>query len=86
MANAVKVFLLTLSALIQIVDPLTGSPIFLSLTGEFHRRCGEMLVQKDDAQEVRERSVQSPDLLGRALYPLTLPLTVGPGGSRAQID
>lgn len=32
MANAVKVVLLVFSALFPIVDPLTGSPIFLALT------------------------------------------------------
>jgi multiple antibiotic resistance protein len=31
-ADAVKVFLLTLSALFPIVDPLAGSPIFLAMT------------------------------------------------------
>ena len=35
MANAVKVFLLTLSALFPIVDPLAGSPIFLAMTEEY---------------------------------------------------
>ena len=35
MAEAVKVFLLTLSALFPIVDPLTGSPIFLAMTEEY---------------------------------------------------
>lgn len=32
MGDAVKVFLLTLSALFPIVDPLAGSPIFLAMT------------------------------------------------------
>ena len=32
MADAVKVFLLTLSALFPIVDPLAGSPLFLAMT------------------------------------------------------
>lgn len=32
MTDAVKVFLLTLSALFPIVDPLAGSPIFLAMT------------------------------------------------------
>ena len=35
MANALKVFLLVLSALFPIVDPLGGSPIFFALTREY---------------------------------------------------
>jgi len=35
LADAVKVFLLTLSALFPIVDPLAGSPIFLAMTQEY---------------------------------------------------
>lgn len=35
MADAVKVFLLTLSALFPIVDPLAGSPIFLAMTEQY---------------------------------------------------
>jgi len=35
MADAVKVFLLTVSALFPIVDPLAGSPIFLAMTQEY---------------------------------------------------
>jgi len=35
MAMAVKAFLLVLSALFPIVDPLSGSPIFLALTSEY---------------------------------------------------
>ena len=37
MGDAVKVFLLTLSALFPIVDPLAGSPIFLAMTGEYSK-------------------------------------------------
>jgi small neutral amino acid transporter SnatA (MarC family) len=37
LAEAVKVFLLTLSALFPIVDPLAGSPIFLALTEKYSR-------------------------------------------------
>ena len=37
MADAVKVFLLTISALFPIVDPLAGSPIFLAMTQEYPR-------------------------------------------------
>ena len=36
MGDAVKVFLLTLSALFPIVDPLAGSPIFLGSTQRKH--------------------------------------------------
>ena len=35
MGDAVKVFLLTLSALFPIVDPLAGSPIFLAMTQDY---------------------------------------------------
>ena len=37
MADAVKVFLLTLSALFPIVDPLAGSPLFLAMTQLYPR-------------------------------------------------
>jgi multiple antibiotic resistance protein len=35
MADALKVFLLVLSALFPIVDPLAGGPIFLAMTREY---------------------------------------------------
>lgn len=35
MADALKVFLLTVTALFPIVDPLAGSPIFLSMTRQY---------------------------------------------------
>ncbi len=35
MADAVKVFLLVLSALFPIVDPLSGSPLFLALAEHY---------------------------------------------------
>ena len=38
MADAIKVFFLILSALFPIVDPLSGSPIFLALTRDICRR------------------------------------------------
>jgi multiple antibiotic resistance protein len=128
MAAAFKVMLLTLSALFPIVDPLSGSPIFLALTKEsstetrqkLSRRVGlysmfllvgsyfigahilsffglglpvvqvggglvvvsmgwGMLMENDECGEAARRNVQSSDLFGRAFYPLTLPLTVGPG-------
>jgi len=126
-ADAVKVFFLILSALFPIVDPLTGSPIFLALTAgylpatrrslarqvalnSFYLMIGSyfvgahllsflgvslpvvqvggglvvvaagwtLLTQKDDAHE-EARDAQPQDVLRQAFYPLTLPLTVGPG-------
>lgn len=128
MANAVKVLLLILSALYPIVDPLSGSPIFLALTKEYSpetrwalsRRVAvnsfflmigsyfigshvlsffgvslpvvqvggglvvvaigwKMLMQRDDTGDAGRKSVQPQDIFRRAFYPLTLPLTVGPG-------
>ena len=128
MADAVKVFLLTVSALFPIVDPLSGSPIFLALTREDSPETRKalswriawnslflmigsyfigaqvlnffgvslpvvqvggglvvvsvgwgMLMAKEEGGDVTRRSVQSPDVFRRAFYPLTLPLTVGPG-------
>jgi hypothetical protein len=38
-----------------------------------------MLMANDEVGEVTRRTVQSRDVFGRAFYPLTLPLTVGPG-------
>lgn len=35
MGDAVKVFLLTLSALFPIVDPIAGSPLFLAMTQDY---------------------------------------------------
>jgi multiple antibiotic resistance protein len=127
-ADAVKVFLLTLSALFPIVDPLAGSPIFLAMTEEYSpetRRAlswrvafdslflmigsyfvgahvlnffgvslpvvqvggglvvvsvgWSMLMEKDEVHEKATKSVQTEAVFGRAFYPLTLPLTVGPG-------
>jgi multiple antibiotic resistance protein len=127
-ADAVKVLFLTVSALYPIVDPLSGSPIFLALTAEYssetrralsHRVALDslflmigsyfvgahvlnffgvslpvvqlggglvvvsmgwgMLMEKEVAQDVARGTVQSLDVFGRAFYPLTLPLTVGPG-------
>ncbi|HYA26001.1 MAG TPA: MarC family protein [Terriglobales bacterium] len=121
--------LLVVSALFPIVDPIGGSPIFLSLTRDYTpqtrrilaRRIAidsfilliasfavgthvlsffgislpvvqvggglivisigwAMLAQKDEDErgQVR-RSVDCTDILKDAFYPLTLPLTVGPG-------
>ena len=38
-----------------------------------------MLMEKDECGEAARRNVQPSDVFGRAFYPLTLPLTVGPG-------
>lgn len=38
-----------------------------------------MLMEKEECGEVARRNVQTSDLFGRAFYPMTLPLTVGPG-------
>jgi multiple antibiotic resistance protein len=128
--DAVKTTLLFISALFPIVNPLGGSPIFLTLTRDYSRpsrmllsrqiannsfillvvsfligthilaffgislpivQVGggmvviatgwTMLKQKDD-EERREgvrQHVQSQDIFRNAFYPLTLPLTVGPG-------
>lgn len=128
MTDVVKVFLLTLSALFPIVDPLAGSPFFLAMTEGYlpeTRRAlswrvafnslllmlgsyfigahvlnffgvslpvvqvggglvvvsmgWTMLLEKEESHETARKSVQSETVFGRAFYPLTLPLTVGPG-------
>lgn len=128
LTDALKVFLLTLSALFPIVDPLAGSPIFLAMTYGYERSMRRalswrvafnslvlmigsyfvgahvlnffgvslpvvqvggglvvlsmgwgMLMEKDDVHEKANKGVQSETVFGRAFYPLTLPLTVGPG-------
>lgn len=128
MANAVKVLFLILSALFPIVDPLSGSPIFLALTREYSRDTRRelamrvaldsfllmlgsyfigshilgffgvslpvvqigggliviavgwsMLMQNDQADSTARKTIQPQDVFRRAFYPLTLPLTVGPG-------
>jgi multiple antibiotic resistance protein len=127
-ADAVKVFLLTVSALFPIVDPLAGSPIFLAMTQAYSLETRRtlawrvalnslvlmvasyfvgahvlnffgvslpvvqvggglivasigwgMLLEKDEPHETSRKSVQCSDALHSAFYPLTLPLTVGPG-------
>jgi multiple antibiotic resistance protein len=130
LGDAVKVFLLTLSALFPIVDPLAGSPLFLALTEKYSRETRRaiswrvalnslflmvgsyfigthvlnffgvslpvvqvggglvvvsigwgMLMQKEEANGEGREGVEpsDQDVFGRAFYPLTLPLTVGPG-------
>jgi len=127
-ADAVKVFLLTLSALFPIVDPLAGRPIFLAMTPGYSaamRRAlawrvalnslalmvgsyfigahvlnffgvslpvvqvggglivasmgWSMLLEREDTHDTTRKSVECSDALHSAFYPLTLPLTVGPG-------
>jgi multiple antibiotic resistance protein len=126
--DAVKVFLLTLSALFPIVDPLAGSPLFLAMTQDYPPETRRalawrvalnslvlmvasyfvgahvlnffgvslpvvqvggglivvsmgwgMLLEKDETYQTARRNVQCSDALHSAFYPLTLPLTVGPG-------
>lgn len=128
MADALKVFFLTISGLFPIVDPLTGSPIFLSLTEGYAAQTRRalswriainslflmvgsyfvgahvlnffgislpvvqvggglvvisvgwgMLMKQDEPRADSPRDLQSEDVFVRAFYPLTLPLTVGPG-------
>jgi multiple antibiotic resistance protein len=127
-ADAVKVFFLTLSALFPIVDPLAGSPIFLAMTldqtPQMRRALAwrvtfdslllmigsyfigahvlnffgislpvvqvggglvviamgwGMLMQNQDSYDQGRKNVQAPCDFSHAFYPLTLPLTVGPG-------
>jgi len=126
--DAVKVFLLTFSALFPIVDPLAGSPIFLAMTQDYSAETRRalawrvalnslllmvgsyfvgahvlnffgvslpvvqvggglvvvsvgwgMLLEKDEPHQTARQNVQCSDALHSAFYPLTLPLTVGPG-------
>jgi|SRR5882672_909027 len=128
MADAAKVFFLTLSALFPIVDPLSGSPLFLALTeadspetrralsrrvawnslflmiGSYYigsqvlkffgvslpvvqvggglvvvSMAWGMLMGGEEVHDVSRKNVQTSDEFHRAFYPLTLPLTVGPG-------
>ena len=128
MGEAVRVFLLTLSALFPIVDPLAGSPLFLAMTQEYPQETRRalawrvslnslvlmvgsyfvgahvlnffgvslpvvqvggglivvamgwgVLLDKNESPETARRNVQCSDALHSAFYPLTLPLTVGPG-------
>ena len=130
MAEAAKSLFLILSALFPIVDPLGGSPIFLSMTREYSpstRRAlslriamnsffllvGSYLIgthilsffgislpvvqvggglvvistgwallkqgNDDEDQKDVKNKIQPKDPFRNAFYPLTLPLTVGPG-------
>jgi len=126
--ESVKVFLLTLTALFPIVDPLAGSPIFLAMTQGYSAQTRRllawrvainslvlmvgsyfvgahvlnffgvslpvvqvggglvvasmgwrMLLEKDETYDTDRKNVHCSDALHSAFYPLTLPLTVGPG-------
>ncbi len=127
--TAAKSILLVVSALFPIVDPIGGSPVFLSLTLNYDRETRKLLArriamnsfilmlasfaigshvlsffgislpvvqvggglvvvsagwallkQKDDSdRNAVGRSVAVHDAFRDAFYPLTLPLTVGPG-------
>jgi multiple antibiotic resistance protein len=129
MIQVAKSILLVVSALFPIVDPIGGSPVFLSLTQDYSSQTRRllarrisvdsfillmasftigshvlsffgislpvvqvggglivistgwaMLTQKDDNdRNMVRRSVSCTDALRDAFYPLTLPLTVGPG-------
>jgi multiple antibiotic resistance protein len=129
MVEAAKNVFLIISALFPLVDPLGGSPIFLSMTSEYlpsTRRAlswrialnsffllvgsyfigthilsffgislpvvqvgGGLIVistgwtllkqGNDDDQKEVKRNIQPKDPFRNAFYPLTLPLTVGPG-------
>jgi multiple antibiotic resistance protein len=127
MVTAVKAFVLIVSALFPIVDPLSGSPFFLALTSDYPtttRRLlaqrvamdsffllagsyfvgqhllaffgvslpvvqvgggliiiaigWSMLMKKDDARSA-SKGVPPQDVFRQAFYPMTMPLTVGPG-------
>jgi multiple antibiotic resistance protein len=129
-ADTIKVFLLILSGLLPIVDPLAGSPLFLALTSgysaetrralswrvavdSFFLMIGSYLVgahvlsffgvslpvvqvggglvvvavgwamlmqnQNNHTGEPSRSQIEPQDEFSQAFYPLTMPLTVGPG-------
>jgi multiple antibiotic resistance protein len=127
--QAAKSILLVISALFPIVDPIGGSPIFLSLTREYSPETRRLLARRiavdsfillvasfavgshvlsffgislpvvqvggglivistgwamlnqkeENDRDQTGRAVNCTDALRQAFYPLTLPLTVGPG-------
>lgn len=135
MLEVAKSILLIVSALFPIVNPIGGSPVFLSLTGDYTAPARRllawritlnsfilivasylvgthilaffgisipvvqvggglivtsngwaMLKQKDpDERGQIQKNMNPADILRRAFYPLTLPLTVGPGSISAAI-
>lgn len=129
MAETTKNILLIVTALFPIVNPIGGSPVFLSLTSDYSPQSRRLLAwrvalnsfilliasfavgshvlsffgislpvvqvggglvvistgwamlkqkDEDDRGSVRH-SISSTDIFSNAFYPLTLPLTVGPG-------
>jgi multiple antibiotic resistance protein len=129
MIQAAKSILLVVSALFPIVDPIGGSPVFLSLTIDYTAQTRRLLARRiavnsfillvasftigshvlsffgislpvvqvggglivistgwamlkqdnDNDRSAVGRTVNSANVLRDAFYPLTLPLTVGPG-------
>jgi len=129
MVQAAKSLLLVVSALFPIVDPIGGSPVFLSLTKDYSPQTRRLLARRiaidsfillvacfaigshvlsffgislpvvqvggglivistgwamlnqtsENDRDVVGRTVNCTDALRDAFYPLTLPLTVGPG-------
>jgi multiple antibiotic resistance protein len=129
MVQTAKSILLVFSALFPIVDPIGGSPVFLSVTRDYSRSTRRLLArriaidsfillvvsftigshvlsffgislpvvqvgggliviaagwamlnQKDESERDKvSRTVNCSNALKEAFYPLTLPLTVGPG-------
>ena len=128
MHDALKTFLVVVSALFPIVDPLSASPIFLALTRHFLPATRKklswsvtlnsfvlmvasyflgshvlkffgvslpalqvggglvvfafgwtLLMEKDGRRHGTAEAAPSQDIFHRAFYPLTLPLTIGPG-------
>jgi multiple antibiotic resistance protein len=127
--EAVKTTILLISALFPIVNPLGGSPIFLTLTRDYSRSARRMLAQRismnsfilliasfftgthvlaffgislpvvqvggglivistgwallkqrdENDRGTAHREMDPQDIFAHAFYPLTLPLTVGPG-------
>ena len=126
--DAIKVFLLILSALFPIVNPLGGGPLFLALTSDltsdarralalrvaqnsFFLMIGSyfvgshllaffgvslpvvqvggglivvsmgwtLLMAKEQVATAKKNASQQKNMLRQAFYPLTLPMTVGPG-------
>lgn len=129
MVQAAKSLLLVVSALFPIVDPIGGSPVFLSLTKGYSPQTRRLLARRiaidsfillvacfaigshvlsffgislavvqvggglivistgwamlnqkeDNDRDLVGRTLNRTDALKEAFYPLTLPLTVGPG-------
>jgi multiple antibiotic resistance protein len=127
--EAVKTTILVISALFPIVNPLGGSPIFLSLTRDYTTQARRLLAQQiavnsfillvasfftgthvlrffgislpvvqvggglivistgwsllkqkeEDERAKTHREMDAQDIFQHAFYPMTLPLTVGPG-------